>query len=460
MSQSLHEDGVRIQQRPGKLELDWAFWDPQLEAIDALESGEYDVVVFRGGYGSGKTILGSRWIIEQALAISRSDNLLIAPDSQKGAPTTYKVFFEQLPGEDTVPDEGGEPENSPIIAEYNRNESRLTLVNGSIIRLGSADVWNRYAGGEFNTIWCDEVAHYEHTDLFKLNRMLISRQRTDAGPNVTLWTSTGNGFNQFYDFVERQQTPDDDPIPTRIHNVVADSRNNPFLAEKDKLVRQFEGTEKEQQGLAGGFAASEGLVYDRFSRATHVVGRDAVDVRDDWRLYGYDYGFKDPRVLLEIGQTPADQYVVLDCYYRSQQPVEKLTGTFDGRRLVRKGWVQSQAKQPGRVFCDHEPEHYERFRNAGFDAQAAEKDIDEGINEVQSVLDTDADGRPGLLVVEDCTNLIQEFQSYKEDDVGTKRAEDHALDALRYAIMGDRYEATKTTRRRSGSSPTKGNLNR
>lgn len=446
---SITSEGVSVDLSDNGLDLDWGFWDAQLDAIAALESDQYDVVVFRGGYGSGKSILGSRWIIEKATEVPGSDNLIIAPDSQKGGPTTYKVFFDELPGDETVPDEGGDPENSPFVEDYNRNERRITWFNGSIVRLGSADVWNRYAGGEFNAIWCDEVAHYDHTNIFDLNRMLLSRQRTKEGPNVTLWTSTGNGFNQFHDFVERQLTPDGDPLPTRLTNIVADSRDNPFLPEKEKLVRQFEGTQKEEQGLAGGFAAAEGLVYSSFSRQTHVVSRDEVELRDDVRLYGYDYGFKDPRVFLELAKTPADQYVAVDMYYETQKALDHLIDPDDGT-----GWVFENEKLPGEIFCDHDPEHIEKFRDAGFDAEAATKDIDEGIDEVRGVLEADGEIGPGLLVVEDaCTELIKEFQDYKEDDVGTKRATDHALDALRYAIMGDRYgdeETRQETRRRRG----------
>jgi hypothetical protein len=222
--------------------------------------------------------------------------------------------------------------------------------------------------------------------------------------------------------------------------VVGSSLDNPFLKEKEKMRAQFEGSQREQQALHGGFAASEGLVYASFSRATHICDPEDVKPRDGWRLYGYDYGHTDPRVLLEIGKTPADQYVVLDEYYQTQQPVEKLTGTWDGRTLVREGWVQAHEKIPDSVFCDHDPEHIEKFARAGFDPEAATKDLSEGIDEVRSVLKIDeANGIPGLLVVDDCVNLIKEFQSYMTDDVGTSRARDHALDALRYAIMGDRY---------------------
>ena len=429
------------------IEVGGEYWDAQLDVFDALESGENDLVVFRAGYGGGKTLLGSDWILGVGLQIPNGHSLVLAPDRTKGGPATYKGFYERLPGENTVPnDADGDPENSPIVAGHHGTKHRVTLINGHIIQLGGADIWSRFAGTEFNAIWCDEVAHYGTTDLYDLHEMLITRQRTEKGPNVTLWTSTGNGFNQFYDITEQQVQPDgeggEEPLPwrDRMEVIVGDTRNNPFHNEIDKMRAQFEGTEREAQALEGGFSAAKGLVYSTFSRETHVKDRGDVDVRDDWRLYGYDYGHSDPRVLLEIGKTPADQYVVLDEYYQSQQPVEKLTGKWDGRRLIQDGWIQRREKQPGEVYCDHDPEHIEKFAKAGFEPYAATKNLDEGIDEVRSVLEVDeANGIPGLLVIEDCVNLINEFQSYKEDDIGTSRADDHALDSLRYAIMGDRY---------------------
>lgn len=434
------------------IEVGGQYWDAQLQVFDALESGEYDLVVFRTGYGGGKTLLGSDWILGTGLEVPDGHSLVLAPDRTKGGPATYKGFFERLPGENTVPDDGdGDPENSPIVAGYHGTKHRLTLLNGHVIQLGGADIWSRFAGTEFNAIWCDEVAHYGTTSLYDLHEMLVSRQRTEYGPNVTLWTSTGNGFNEFFDITEKQVDPDDTPLAwaDRMEVVVGSSLENPFLNEKDKMRAQFEGTEREQQALHGGFAAAEGLVYSSFSRETHVCGPEAPNplpkVRDGWRLYGYDYGHADPRVLLEIGKTRADQYVVLDEYYRERQAVEQLVGTWDGGRLVRPGWIQTRDKPPGEVYCDHEPEHIAKFRKAEFDAFAATKSLDEGIDEVRSILEVDtANEIPGLLVADDCTNLIQEFQSYKEDDVGSSRARDHAVDALRYAIMGDRYAEDDT----------------
>ena len=443
------------QQTSESVQIGEQYWSAQLEAFDALESGEYDLVVFRAGYGGGKTLFGSDFVLGEAIQIPNGHSLVLAPDKTKGGPATYKGFFERLPGDNTVPnDADGSPENSPIVAGYHGTKHRLTLINGHIVQLGGADIWSRFAGTEFNVIWCDEVAHYGTTDLYDLHEMLITRQRTEEGPNVTLWTSTGNGYNQFYDISERQVQPDakggEEPLPWahRMKVVVGDTRDNPFHHELEKMKAQFEGTEREKQALEGGFSAATGLVYSSFSRNTHIVKRADIDVPNSWRLYCYDYGFKDPRVLLEVGKTPADQYVILDEYYESGKPVEHLVNPDDGT-----GWLLENEKLTGEVFCDHEPEHILKFRSAGFDAKAAQKNIDEGIEEVRSVLEVDdAIGGPGLLITDDCTNIIQEFLSYKEDDVGTSRAQDHALDALRYGIMGDRYVETGGARSGYGGS--------
>jgi len=417
----------------GEVTVGGEYWDAQLRTFDALESGDYDLVVFRAGYAGGKTLLASDWIHQTSVEVPRSDNLLMAPDYQKGGPATYKTFFERLPGDETIPDEGGDPENSPIVSEYNRNEKRLTYLNGSVARLGSADRWNRYAGSEFNAIACDEPAHYDNTDLYDLVEMLTSRQRTPGGPNVMLWTSTGAGYNDYYDITERQVDANDDPLPwaDRMKVIVGSSLNNPYLPDDalEKLERQFSGTDRAQQALHGGFAAPTGLVYGDFTRERHVRPHDElVDRVGDVRVYGYDHGWDDPRVVVVAGWTEYDQLAVIDEFYRSETTVEALTDP--------GGWLAD--KPTGTVYAEHVPDHYGKFRSAGFDVTPADKGLDEGIPAVRRRVAwrDDPDDRPGLLVSDRCTETIREFMDYQQDEVGTAKATDHAMDALRYLIMG------------------------
>ncbi len=410
--------------------LTYDLWDAQREALETVRSGA-DITGFLAGYGSGKTMFGARWLIKQALDYDESRFLALGIDFQKARDTTFRVLFEQLPGARTsvVTSSYNGPESSPIVADYNRQNHRLTLTNDSVIKLGSADKWNRYAGDEYGAVWCDEPSHYGE-DLHDLLEMLGSRLRGVAGPKVQLWTLTGNGYNAAFEILERKEDSNGDPLGLKIDVVRASTLSNPYLntGEKERFERQYGGTSREEQALHGGFAAAQGLVYSNFSRDTHVIPhQEAVDrVRDGWRMYGYDAGWNDPRVLIEVGKTDYDQLVALDEFYRSESHVSDAIK-----------WLERNDKPRGTIHCEHEPADMERFDAAGYPTEKADKSLDAGIDEVRNRLKPDDDGRRGLLVSDNCEHLIQEILGYKEEHVGTSAAEDHCCDATRYVIMGE-----------------------
>ena len=418
---------------PARLGFD--VWDAQRETLDAVDSGDADIVAFLAGYGSGKSVFGARWLLTQALEYPGSKFLAMGMDFKKARDTTFTKLFAQLPGERTTLTTSGfnGPESSPIVADYNRQAHRLTLVNDSVIVLGSADKYNRYAGAEFGAAWLDEPSHYGET-LHELTGMITTRLRGVDGPKTQVWTLTGEGFNAAWEILEKRQDADGEPIGLDIDVCRASVLDNPYLTDGDKerFRRKYEGTAKEEQALHGGFAAATGLVYSDFSRDTHVIDHaDAVDRLQDtddgdrWRVYGYDAGWRDPRVVVELGRTDYGQLVVLDEFHASGTHVEDAIK-----------WFKEGSKPKGRIFAEHEPADIQKFRKAGFPATKAEKSIDAGISELRKRLETDDNDRVGLLVSDRCRHLIREFLGYKEDHVGTAQATDHALDALRYAVMG------------------------
>lgn len=427
LTDDVAESGVELTVDGQEISLDWYFWSSQIEALESLDEGEHDITVYQGGYGSGKSILGSRWIDKVALATPNGRTLVMGRDFSKAKNTTYKVFFEQLPGDNTV-DKGGEkgdPENSPLIEDYNRNEKRLTWFNGHVTILGSGDEWAREAGAEYNAIWCDEVAHYGAVDLYKLIEMLVSRQRTKGGPNMMLWTSTGDGFGQFYDIVYRGVDKNEEPLSTRIHRVTADTRDNPFHPDLEKQLNQFEGTAREEEALAGGFAAADDLVYDTFSKEHNLISRQEANSRvTEWRAYGYDHGWNHPRVVIEVGMTPYDQYVVKDMFYEENTEIDAAIE-----------WLSD--KRRGRMYCEHEPSHAAKFRKNGFRTIKANKKLDTGIPMVRERFLRDEHGKPGILISRSCDEMIQELLSYKTEHVGRTTAPDDSVDALRYLIATD-----------------------
>lgn len=406
------------------------FWQAQRDCLGLLADGEHDIVGFLGGYRSGKSVTGARWLLTQALRNPGIRYLAMGTTYSEAVSTTYRVLFEQLPGERThmVTSSFNGPEHSPLVTDYNRAEHRLTLANDSVIVLGSADKWSRYAGEEFGAAWLDEPSHYGDV-LHDLLEMVSTRLTADAGAKTQFWTLTGNGYNAAWEVLEKQEDVDGGELGHTIELVRASVLDNPYIAteDKDRLERQFEGGGREDQALHGGFQAAKGLVYSGFQRDTHVIehpiARDRV--AEDWRIYGYDAGWRDERVVLSVGKTAYDQLVVLDEFHRSESHVE------DAIR-----WLQRDRRPRGPVFCEHEPSDIQKFKEAGVTAKEADKHIDSGIDEVRYRLEADDDGRVGLLISERCDNLIREFHGYKREHVGSDAAEDHCLDALRYLCMG------------------------
>lgn len=199
--------------------------------------------------------------------------------------------------------------------------------------------------------------------------------------------------------------------------------------------------------MHGGFAAAQGLVYS-FSRDRHVIPHTEASnhVEDGWRVYGYDAGWNDPRVLLEVGRTPYGQLIVLDEFHESESHVEDAIA-----------WLEGNDKPDGPVFAEHEPSDIDRFRRARWGATKAEKSIKAGVSEVRRRLREErGTGRVGMMVSERCGNLIREFLGYKEENVSSASASDHCLDSLRYLCMGisdhridERTETTGVRRRES-----------
>lgn len=272
--------------------LTYDLWDAQREALDTLDAGR-DITAFLAGYGSGKTIFGARWLIAQALEHAGSRFLGMGIDFTKARDTTFRVLFEQLPGNRTgiVTSSYNGPETSPIVADYNRQNHRLTLVNDSVIKLGSADKWNRYAGDEYGGVWLDEPSHYGG-DLHDLLEMIGSRLRGVDGPKAQLWTLTGNGHGAAFDVLERGVDSDGEPIGLNVEIVRASTLENPYLStsDKERFERQYGGTSREGQALHGGFSDSSGAILSR-DQLSFIHADDLDDDREFRYVIGVDLAY-------------------------------------------------------------------------------------------------------------------------------------------------------------------------
>lgn len=403
--------------------LQYDLWSAQQEAIEDFYFADSDITDFRAGYRAGKSILGARAVVNGAWDKNESRWLVMAESYKEGQRTTFEMIFKNLPEYD-----GKDPESSPLVDNYHKQEGELRLINGSVIVFAYAGKVDGVKGDEFSGAWMDEVAFYN--DLYQVTDMVLTRLTADTGPLSILWTTTtnpNNPFNDYYYITEERIHPEtEEDHPWLINCVQANMLDNPFVGDEQKEKFKRRNSTNAEQAIRGGFATVGGQVYPMFSEEYHVVDYKDVeaDLYDDFRVYGYDSGWDDPRVVLEFGMTTMGQFVLLDEFYRHESTIEDAID-----------WLKG--KPSGVLVSEHEPEHVAKLRQKvdGLRVVKANKSIDDGIESVQEQLKIKDSGQTGVMFVRDrATETIKEIRSYTKEVIGTSRADDHCMDCLRYVI--------------------------
>jgi phage terminase large subunit len=162
--------------------------------------------------------------------------------------------------------------------------------------------------------------------------------------------------------------------------------------------------------------ASKELIYTGWKLCNELPGKGDV-------FYGLDFGYTVPTSLVKCEHYDGSNYV---------QEVIYLSGITTPELIQR---MKEAGVTTELIYCDAaEPDRIDELIKAGFNAKKAVKDVVAGIVKVKSY---------PLYLTTDSKNLISEMNGYKWatdnngdilDDKPVK-ANDHATDAMRYAIM-------------------------
>lgn len=153
-------------------------------------------------------------------------------------------------------------------------------------------------------------------------------------------------------------------------------------------------------------------------------------------VFGVDLGYHNPTVCLIVAYDNDGRAYVIEEYYERGTTIEVLIE-----------WMKEKKAKYGelldRAYVDpSQPQMIQMIINAGLNATGADNAVLPGINKVFDMLQVKKDGKPMLYILESCKNTIEEFQMYrykesKEDapqQENPLKVNDHAMDALRYAI--------------------------
>lgn len=240
--------------------------------------------------------------------------------------------------------------------------------------------------------------------------------------------------------------------------------DNPVYFDDDRVMtaagRQYiEGVLDKLTGVRharlrrGLWVAAEGIIYDGFDPAVHVV--DRFDVPHDWpRFWSVDFGYTNPFVCQWWAADPDGRLFMYREIYMSQRLVVDHCRMIL-RQVKKKGnWTEPKPKA---VVCDHDAEGRAQLRkHLGLATVAAKKEVVTGIEAVAGRLRPAGDGRARLFLMRDslverdslleeskapvCT--VEEIPGYvwapsldgrpnKEEPL---KLNDHGADAMRYQV--------------------------
>jgi len=355
----------------------------------------------------GKTLLATEEITGFAYAKNDRRIAYIAPTYQQARDIAWAILKKKL--QDIA---------------VNINESRLEIEiptqegGTSLIILRGWESIETLRGQAFDFLVIDEVAMMRN---FLSNWQEVLRPTLTDRKGHTLFISTPKGFNHFYELYNYQ---DEDKNWESFHFTTYDNPHIP-KEEIDEAKDQLTEDRFAQEYMAD-FRKTEGLVYKEFNRAMHVY----TDIHPRSEIVtvigGHDFGTHNPCASLTIKKDQDARYYVSSEWYE--------TGKTDAQ----------QADYVAALKWDKcYPDVNVRDVIKGADS------IRNGINTVKELFKT---GR--LKIHKSCINLVWELETYSYPDRKPDRNEeenpikenDHALDALRYALMMDNQLSVKKTR--------------
>lgn len=192
------------------------------------------------------------------------------------------------------------------------------------------------------------------------------------------------------------------------------------------------------------FTSFAGAIYDEWDPLKHII--HGYEFNPAWQNYaGFDFGFANPFVMLDIQLTPSDDVIIWREYY------ERYLSTYDHGQIIKK------RKNPPGYHIDGmwgDPRGADEMATlSNILGHVAYQDVPwkHGVEAIKRALKSDSAGKPHLFVNDSCLNTIRQLETLhiKEQTVRQKidldeytgtgniqhKVDDHAADALRY-FMG------------------------
>lgn len=361
------------------------------------------------GTGGGKTWFGPIWLYREITGHPGEDFLVVAPTYGLLQRVTFPEFMRfigtMMPG---------------ILSRYKAMERTLYLPTGGRVFFGSADRPVTLEGVHVRAVWLDEAGQ------MKREAWEVATRRVGHKKGRILITTTPYNVGWLkLEVYDRWKADDPDYDVIQFASV----ENPSYPMEEFERARKTLPDWKFNMFYKGQFTRASGLVYQDLDQGVHIIER--TDIPKSWPRYmGVDFGFTAPCAAVWGALSPEDELIIYREYYRSGKLAEE-----SAQEIIDKMDADEKVQ---RVYGDPEdPASIAKYNRLGLNTVPADNSILDGITEVIGRLRTKQ-----LFITKGCSNLLDEAEQYqwKGDDDDPKdepvHKYCHALDALRYLVMG------------------------
>lgn len=285
-------------------------------------------------------------------------------------------------------------------SRHNKTENTYRL-GESLVEFVSLDEPQKKRGAKRDYLWLNEANEFTLEDWRQLSFRTSQQAYLDFNPS--------DQFHWIYDH-----------IMTRKDYCLIKSTylDNPFLG--INIIKEIEHLKETDPAYWKVYGEGErGMalttIYTHWQHARELPAGGET-------MYGLDFGYNNPTALVKVVIKDGAVYareLLYASFLTNADCIASLKKLIPDRRAT----IYADAAEPQRI---------EEIYRAGFNIKAADKDVSKGIDTLKSKL---------LYISTDSINLLKEISSYKfKEDMHGKvldepqKFNDHAVDALRYAV--------------------------
>lgn len=367
------------------------------------------------------------------------------------------------------------------LATYNKSSHEFRFINGSVLRLAhlkSDTDLPKYQGAEYQLVIFEELTHFtERQYLYLKSRLRVAgpvRRAMEAMGLRPRMIATGNPGGRGHHWVKarfvdpvkpgvpfRLAPTEDDPEPGVRLYIHAKATDNPHLDSgyTNMLNALPEG---EKQALRDGdWNVLDGVRFPGFRTGIHVIDPEDFPIPEHAvRALGVDWGTHAPFAGVWVAKVGNIFVAYREAYAKDMGTAEQAALLASMETHVERGpgrlqtpvvldpamWARAAANPlksndpnsapPGSTAWYYQKVFGSAVRKANNDRLGGASTIDQLLTPVDI---GNGEKMPRLFIYSTCRNLIRTLPALPRDDknpedVDTK-AEDHAYDALRYALM-------------------------